>query len=799
MKLLLVILASAIGLITAVPTAFAQSITADTDPGYDGPAIPESLRGPFISDPRVIARLDCPTTPCDGPLNFNRLIQARLQGSEPQTDHTNPFNLDVAERITEAVQADIKELSEAAGATKHRLHPKFLTYPRSRVELVGVVNRMDRQFIVDSSMRATPEQRTCGEISAIYRFAYATTESGLASRLPVTMNLVFPALPSDTRDGAITCSGVAQRWLHEILREDDRPPEEVAADLMDLDTGPLAFLSGADIERLELNMQVYRKPAGIVKDFGSKAAYLIRVFRWDAEDEVFLPAFMTNQIDRSLLICNGPNDPECDAKQNRRRALVAYLQRKEVVSALEKGELDIPDELGVRAIRAVSISPGGPHRSDNQPFWSAPSTLQDVITNDEIRKALANAESDASTPLSFVKSVDDFRTRLNESTCSGCHQTRAIAGFHFPGADQPGTPRANSVLLPGSPQFYGDQPRRMGILRLMASRPDARLTEYELAVGYAARPLNKFRDILKDTELIGGWGGTCLMDPSGTVSQRQWSCQKDLVCSQPFVSANTPGVGTCVPKSGRQIGDALQLGKVESTGFGNDTYRRESPTGHAQLIPASALPPSPGNGNSHYGAHQEYFLGQTDCPNLSKADRRDLQTGGFPAGMLRLSECIGLPEEATCGLIASSGFNACIGAVASGSVKVPFEGCSGVPQPSNPNQPLTVTLQNCFETFTSYAGMRACDASAPCRDDYICVRSIGYNAENGAELFDKRTARLETNGFLRKVTGRSYDPTDFGQRMPDAAWLARDDRRGLCIPPYFVFQFRADGHPAPPP
>ena len=33
------------------------------------------------------------------------------------------------------------------------------------------------------------------------------------------------------------------------------------------------------------------------------------------------------------------------------------------------------------------------------------------------------------------------------------------------------------------------------------------------------------------------------------------------------------------------------------------------------------------------------------------------------------------------------------------------------------------------------------------------------------------------------------------------AWLGRNDGkgdpRGLCIPPYFVFQFRSDGHPLP--
>ena len=43
------------------------------------------------------------------------------------------------------------------------------------------------------------------------------------------------------------------------------------------------------------------------------------------------------------------------------------------------------------------------------------------------------------------------------------------------------------------------------------------------------------------------------------------------------------------------------------------------------------------------------------------------------------------------------------------------------------------------------AGLRACDAATPCRDDYLCVRL--------------------------------------------------DAGRGACIPPYFVFQMRVDGHP----
>src|SRR5262249_21805115 len=49
------------------------------------------------------------------------------------------------------------------------------------------------------------------------------------------------------------------------------------------------------------------------------------------------------------------------------------------------------------------------------------------------------------------------------------------------------------------------------------------------------------------------------------------------------------------------------------------------------------------------------------------------------------------------------------------------------------------------------AGLRACDRAHPCRDDYICTAPY-------TELTDKR-------------------------------------RMGTCIPPYFMFQFRVDGHP----
>ena len=773
-------------------------------------SVPEELRGPFVSEPKVLQRLECPTEECDGPLSFTRLIQARQSnakagpgGNGKQTvsqkvlndqakkkkceeppdvstlDADNPFMLRVSREILVNVWCDLHDLRFAAEATEDRqLSQRFLIDEGSRVELVGIVNRMDRQFIKDT--RLTEEQRTCGEISLIYRFSYSIRDGKQTSRLPVTLNLVFPALPADTKGGKVTCQMIADRWVKETERSPNREPAQIVADLTNPADGPLAFIDGKEIDRVELNMQAYRKGAqadskGPNKtDFGTKAEYLILVFRWDKKLELFTRSYMGNQIDRSKVICGGKDKAACD---QRRQALVKFLQTPGAVSSIDAGTLDVPFDLGVLATKASSMSPGGMHRSANQPYWKVPKDVVDreVMSDGEIRIAMDNAKKEG-RKFSYMQTVDDFRTRLNEGTCTGCHQTRAIAGFHFPGEDRAHTDNVNAVLLPGSPHFYGDQPRRMRILRQMASRPDAKLTEAELGRGYSARPLKSFAKLLEKTQLIGGWGGACLIPELSKGSQRNWDCQKDLECTQLFQSPNDPAIGTCVPKATqRQIGDALQIGEVITSGFGKDVYNRKSPFDPDNLIPKSALPPNPPKDNTYYGSHQEFHEGDEDSDDHEI--RRDAQTGGFPAGMLRLSECIRLPDEASCGLIASSGFNKCVQRLA-----------------KDPE----LKLDACFRHFTSYAGIRACNAANPCRDDYICVKPMGYTLANAKKKFEDREKKLKTSGFFHDITGRDYDATDFGQKMPDADWLKRNDQRGLCIPPYFVFQFRSDGHPPPP-
>jgi hypothetical protein len=795
-------------LFVAVGSAvLAVSASAASEPDFSA-KIPDTLKGPFISDVPTIVALDCGSEPgkCDGPLNFTKLIKAKAVGNTENFE--NPFKLEILTDMLDLIGDDIEERRKLAGLVEkdnQHLNIAFLNNLESRVELVGIVNRMDRQFINDAGSNLTKDQRKCGEISLIYRFSYSIKNGTQKSRLPITMNIVFPALPGDTKGGSITCQEVAKRWVS-LMDIKEQDTQARVSSFTDPATGPLSLIDGKDIDRLELNMQIYRKPGSSAIDFGTKAEYLIRVFQWVPGDKTekegtkekggyFGPKHLTNQIDRQSMLCEeGDSAKTCKAKEARRKELVDFLQKSATVADIDRGTLNIEEKFLAR--RAISISPGGVHRSGNQPFWNSRGSgkiakSQQIISDSEIRQAIANFEKNPKNQFSFIKSPEDFRTRLNDSTCTGCHQTRAIAGFHFPGADRDGTAIVNSVLLPGSPFFYGDQPRRAEIVREIARQADGELILEKLAIGYTARPLFKLASYFKDTQLLDGWGASCILPEYLNETRRtSWTCRAGLECGQAFVSDNEPWVGTCLPSAEkRQIGDALQAGKISTSAFGRDSYRRTYPriddtdNERNHLIPKNALPSNPPKDNSYYGAHQEFYFGP-EKP-LTKEEVRDDDTGGFPGGMLRLSECRGLSNEATCGMIASTGFNPCIGRI-------------GVdPQ---------ITLGRCFENFTSFSGMRACDAASPCRDDYICVKpmlSPGKSPDDTSfkrmdALFAARNARLTTEPYFELVNNKKYVASDYyGQLRPDDDWIKRDDRRGICIPPYFVFQFRSDKHPSP--
>jgi hypothetical protein len=793
------------------------------------PKIPTPLAGPYVVDPAILADFDGPGADCAAAnhlLSFNCLIyRDGRSGMKANKISTNPFNnVEVFDEVRATITRDlasIRKHPEFGGAKVQSLPTDFLTFDGATIELVGVINRMDRQFNRD----IVPEHHkrlACGEISAIYRFGYNGTlapgtpsERRYGSRLPVTMNVVFSAQPWSK---ASTCQEVAKHWLD----YSEAMQAGVSTDALRAKAAvAISSLRPEDIDRIELNMQGSRvsasdddasrdyKPAPPGTDFGTQATYIIRVFRWDKVDRTnghWHPSYLTNQIDRARLLGNRDGDENtCNEDKGtkiNRTELAAYLfsmgnskANPDALNAfgdIDNGILNIPQKF--LACRAISVSPGGSARSGNQPFWNTSDSVQAIISDVEIDAALARYRRRYPNALAFVGTADEVRTRLNDASCSGCHQSRAIAGFHFPGSDVAGTSPVNAVYLPGSPHFFGDQARRMDILRKIAAGGDPQGSS--LATSYALRPFSRYAALAPDAaadpakriQLIGGWGGACMIArPSGSV--RKWGCASGLECQPVFKSANQPRIGVCLnPTDHPQLGDAMQFGEVRSQAFGLDRYFRQpaalSMPGQPRNTTIDTSWLKPPAQNSLLAAHQEYYQGlgkpsgsETDFERARRV--RDQGTGGFPGGSLRLSECQNLPGEATCALLASSGFNACLD-----EVKAHLR-----------------TPESCFRSFTNYSGVRACDPANPCRDDYICLGPMRYLRGN---YKDKMSARRDARKAEYEASAKFHDAlnqTYFGEAGPDDTWLDRNDgrgdRRGVCIPPYFVFQFKADGHVVP--
>lgn len=523
----------------------------------------------------------------------------------------------------------------------------FLENKNARFVLVGLVNRVDRGY-------STGDR--CGEIRFVYRLAYHVTARGKSvfSRLPMTINLVYRAGVNSSDQH---CAQVAASWLR--MNKDSKSSDWTTS-------GPLSpeFFRASNLKALEINMQTERSGAGAPGAFGGNAIYLLKVYEWDGKK--FEESVLENQVDRSALISN----PALLAE------LKAWLFDPRNAKAIDDGTFLLPKKF--LAKKAYSIAPGGIARSANRIYF-------DLIKPEEIKPSVYSE-------LVQIRSADGFLRRLNDSTCTGCHQTRAIGGFHFTGRDPFGKYGGNSVFLPGSAHFMGDLPRRREILNSVASGS----TKVDFSRGFSARPQASRSQNLDGSGLLNGWGSHCANGNDATF--KSWTCAKDFVCKNMLDVSDKSGMGICINPV-QKVGDPCEFGKTVTKSFGVDFYTRLN---ERKITTANAM-----------------------CSPQSQ-DPGTL-TGGFLGGSIRLLSCQDrpgdpeLPPEATCGPLPASGpgFNRCIG---------------------------LKNFDECLKQFSVGVGLRGCDQKNPCRDDYICAES--FKAD-----------------------------------------------RGVCVPPYFLFQFRVDGHP----
>jgi hypothetical protein len=492
-------------------------------------------RGTAITDPMALRELDrgqfglgrimLPGRSVDAPLGNSQLFA--LPSMTPVRQALN----DEFERYIARHRAELP--NEAIGVGESYAFQLFdraqLYSPDTRFVLSGIVNRMDRAYLAEAN---------CGEIRLIYRLtrtgAPAAGEEAASPRLPMTLNVVLKAKGDhaiDDEGAAITCAEIARRWL--AAGDSTLTGAELVAKLTAND-GPLALVGPENIDRIETNLQIAHAPKSAARDF--RTDYLMKVFDYNAQTHAFEQTPMENQIDRDKILADG----------NLRREFKTWLLDGRHFGELDRGTILIPKKF--LATGAVAATPIGFGASGLQPEFGMvqgdDDTADPLFGESDVVSALKQAAERGDT-LQNIRSVAGFERRLNDVTCSGCHQTRGIGGFHFPGVDWMAANPNNSTIVPASPHFFGDQIRRRDIL---TSLRDGKRPDYSR--GFSSRPQLRGHTELAGTEYDDGWGAHCyLRQPSASDNDRSfrsWSCAEGLAC-QPVGTASR--MGMCFVKS----------------------------------------------------------------------------------------------------------------------------------------------------------------------------------------------------------------------------------------------------------
>ncbi|MBR1130721.1 hypothetical protein [Bradyrhizobium iriomotense] len=483
-------------------------------------------RGTAITDPALLRTLDE-----HDELTISRLLWPERNANFPLTTDLLFSRLPQLKEIPPAIDAEFERyiaqqkaayptetIGVGEGLDVQLFDRAVLKSANTRFVLAGIVNRMDRAYVSEDS---------CGEIRLIYRltrFDAGPDGAKTATRLPMTFNLVMKARDPRQTDGngkPVSCAEVARRWLDN-------------GDWRELIGG--VYPHDAMLDRIETNIQISIAPKSALHDFRSD--YLLKVFKYNAATRAFEESTLENQIDRDRILAD--NDLRRDFRE--------WLLAPDHLREFDRGTVLIPERFLARA--AVVPTPAGLDASALQPEFGmmqgegkGEGKDDPVFTDSDVVGALKRAA--ARGDLQNVRSVAGFQRRLNDVTCSGCHQTRGIGGFHFPGVDWLADKPSNSTIVPASPHFFGDQVRRRDILIAFAAGKSP-----DFSRGFASRPQTRGSAELAGTEYQDGWGAHCSLQNAGSgrrdESFTSWSCATGLTCQAAVASRR---IGMCFIKT----------------------------------------------------------------------------------------------------------------------------------------------------------------------------------------------------------------------------------------------------------
>lgn len=486
---------------TSAPSPTASQPPAALAPPAPTPAAsvpPSTTREPglLISDPAELIILERQG------LSLGRQLGA------PAEDAQSLLTAPRYASFVSVIESDLAELSGRDGVARsqfpldlerqnYAFDPKWLCSPDTRFQLVGVVDRLDMRF-------STPKE--CGQLRLIYRLALQRKGRPVV-RLPMTINVIRP-LPMGPGG---SCRAIAQQWRALPANASKR---SAAVERIVTQLPPMS--------RLETNFQNLHGPGNPAAD--DHAEYVLRSF--DVKADRLIP--------RPLL-----NTPRPDLNPTERKALAEWIAKS--FMDIDAGRSVIPDRF--LAMRAISVSPRGLSRPANRVF----STLFNADGDARVFSNLPYAKAKR------VRSPQGLLRRLDGFTCAGCHQSRALAGFHLPGEERNPDKTFNALAVGVSPHLHEELGWRA---RMLASVADG--TDFEEPRPFPEHPT------------AGGfYGSHCgLGDPSFA----DWTCAAGFECRD----SHHDEVGFCAPAT-PTAGDACENARVVARPGANGDQRVPDP------------------------------------------------------------------------------------------------------------------------------------------------------------------------------------------------------------------------------
>lgn len=417
--------------------------------------------------------------------------------------------------------------------------------------------------------------------------------------------------------------------------------------------------------------------------------------------------------------------------------LVDYLKQGDRLARLDNGTLAIDFAPEFLTKLSVSWSTLGRARTANKPYSRLFKSHRALLESIDISR------------LKHIESHDALVERLNNLTCMGCHQSGGTAGFHLLGyADDRYSHGFNKQQQALSPHAAAEQARRLAYVESLAAgrspntfRPHSNFPEAAWpesgAVNYKSATLGQL------CAVPGAFAGAPTCAP---IDGQPTTCQRTVT------SKTEPALfGECVVKGGR-----ASAGAVCWKGEVSEVATLPQDRGAIPAYNLFAFQDKWKFGGSAYTGGEvsglRCVLPQSGAP-LGRASRSCTTDEENFAG---LDLARGTPPH-LCANQGGNGFDLCAAAGNSGA---------------------------CLEQRVVRGMLDTCSPARGCREDYICQKFPEYN-------------KIADAFYGNKKAGKRVNRSTPGQIDGQAIRALHQAETGFCVPTYFLFNMRLDGHPSP--